>query len=113
MAGPDPGRGRAGAEGTPKFSPPAGGEPSGEARRRGDVPDRSPPLYAHPEAELGGADAVESTTYVVGEGTEPDRQRSERRVARGGSGRGGTLAVWILAGVVALIALAYVVKLLR
>ena len=30
--------------------------------------DRQPP-----EAALGGADAVEKTTYVVGSGTEPER----------------------------------------
>ena len=42
-------------------SPPPAGTPDDKAR-------------AAPEAALGGADAVEKTTYVTGSGTEPERQ---------------------------------------
>ena len=38
-----------------------------------DTPDDK--SRAAPEAALGGADAVEKTTYVTGSGTEPERQR--------------------------------------
>lgn len=48
------------------------------------MPDASPPdrlpddrYRQPPEAALGGADAVEKTTYVTGSGTEPERMRSE------------------------------------
>ena len=39
-----------------------------------------------PEAALGGADAVEKTSYVVGAGTEPERMRPESPSARRGEG---------------------------
>ena len=36
-----------------------------------------------PETALGGADAVEKTTYVSGQGPSPRRDRMARRRARG------------------------------
>jgi len=44
------------------------------------MPDALPPDDKYrqpPEAALGGADAVEKTTYVTGSGTEPERMRGE------------------------------------
>lgn len=41
--------------------PPPSGTPNDKSR-------------AAPEAALGGADAVEKTTYVTGSGTEPERR---------------------------------------
>ena len=41
--------------------PPPAGTPNDKSR-------------AAPEAALGGADAVGKTTYVIGSGTEPERQ---------------------------------------
>jgi hypothetical protein len=38
------------------------------------------------EPALGGADAVEKTSYVVGAGTEPERMRAESPGARKGRG---------------------------
>jgi hypothetical protein len=64
------------------------------------------------EAELGGADAVEKTTYVVGEGAEPEGQPTGRYVARGGSGA-GSAAAWIVGAIAALIALVYVIGIFR
>jgi hypothetical protein len=51
--------------------------------------------YADSETALGGADAVEKTTYVTGKGAEPDAQRAEPPAARVSSGaRIGT--TWII-----------------
>ena len=45
-------------------NPPAGGVPDDKYRQPPDV-------------ALGGADAVDKTTYGTGSGTEPERNRSE------------------------------------
>jgi hypothetical protein len=61
--------------------------------------------YRNPEAALGGADAVEKTTYVEGKGTDPDAQKAPgvpiARVPSGG-GKGATWAiiVFLLVGAV-------------
>jgi hypothetical protein len=52
--------------------------------------------YRNPETALGGADAVEKTTYVTGKGTEPEaRQDANAPTARvpSGSGHGATWAI--------------------
>ena len=41
----------------------------------GGVPDDS--FRQSPEAALGGADAVEKTSYVTGSGTEPEASRGD------------------------------------
>jgi hypothetical protein len=69
-------------------------------------PDRSP------EAAFGGADAVEKTTYVVGEGTEPEARPAGPYVARDAAGT-GSVGIWIIAAVAALIALVYVIGIFR
>ena len=52
--------------------------------------------YSDPETALGGADAVEKTTYVTGKGTEPEAMHkggtTSARVPSG-SGHGATWAV--------------------
>ena len=52
--------------------------------------------YKNPEAALGGADAVEKTTYVTGKGTEPEARKPDAvpsaRVPAG-SGQAATWAV--------------------
>lgn len=53
-----------------------------------DVPDdknRQPT-----EAALGGADAVDKTTYVTGSGTEPERSHADPAPAPATKGSGGT-----------------------
>jgi len=52
--------------------------------------------YRNPETALGGADAVEKTTYVTGQGGEPETQHKEGTpTARvpSGSGHGATWAI--------------------
>ena len=55
-----------------------------------DQPTNEPPFprdrYVDPETALGGADAVEKTTYVTGKGADPDAQRAEPPAARVPSG---------------------------
>jgi hypothetical protein len=53
------------------------------------MPDQARPgdRLDNPEAALGGADAVEKTTYVTGRGTEPET-RSDGPIARAPSARG-------------------------
>ena len=65
-----------------------------------------------PEVAFGGADAVEKTTYVVGEGTDPDATSRGRYVARDSAGR-GSIVVWFVAGIAALIGLVYVIGIVR
>jgi hypothetical protein len=74
--------------------------------------DQGAGRYEHPEAQLGGADAVEKTTYVVGEGTEPDRPQTGDYVARGAAA-GRSVGVWVIGGIAALIALVYAIGIFR
>ena len=60
--------------------------------------------YENPEAALGGADAVEKTTYVTGKGTDPSAQAPPTAPAARvspGSGRGTT---WMILGFLAIAA---------
>jgi hypothetical protein len=54
--------------------------------------------YAHPEAALGGADAVEKTTYVTGSGAEPETHKEGEGVTArvpAGGGQGATWAILV------------------
>jgi len=54
--------------------------------------------YENPETALGGADAVEKTTYVTGRGTEPEaRNPGNAPTARVPSGSGPS-TTWIIIG---------------
>jgi hypothetical protein len=66
-----------------------------------------------PEAELGGADAVEKTTYVVGDGTDPEARPSGPYIARGAATSGPSVTLWVVGTVAALIALVYVIGIFR
>jgi hypothetical protein len=50
--------------------------------------------YADPETALGGADAVEKTTYVAGKGTDPEARRAEPAARVRTGARIGT--TWII-----------------
>jgi hypothetical protein len=67
-------------------------------------PDRT--SNADAEAQLGGADAVEKTTYVVGRGTDPDARAGAGPSAqvRSQAPRAAAVVIFVL---VALVALAY------
>jgi hypothetical protein len=54
--------------------------------------------YKNPEAALGGADAVEKTTYVTGSGTEPEATAPQRGPAARASTKSGPNTTWILIG---------------
>jgi len=64
-----------------------------------------------PEAQLGGADAVPKTTYVVGEGTEPERRKGDLPAARVSSGGLPRALIGIIVILVLLGTLAYFVGL--
>jgi hypothetical protein len=52
--------------------------------------------YKNPEAALGGADAVEKTTYVTGKGTDPSAQQpagAPSARVKAGTGQGTTWAI--------------------
>ena len=68
--------------------------------------------YRDAEAQLGGADSVEKTTYVVGSGTEPEA-RSEGPIARVPSGRAPRIVTAVVAVLVILVALAYLIGIMR
>jgi len=62
-----------------------------------------------PEAQLGGADAVEKTTYVVGDGTDPRARKGEGASAAGASRGAPTIVLAIVLTIVVLVALAYII----
>ena len=53
--------------------------------------------YKNPEAALGGADAVEKTTYVTGSGGEPETVKGVGVGAKVPAG-GGQSATWVIIG---------------
>lgn len=73
----------------------------------------NPPPGRDSERDLGGADAVEKTTYVVGEGTDPAGRPAGRYVAGDAARSGSSVALWVVTGVAALIALVYVIGIVR
>jgi hypothetical protein len=82
--------------------------PAGEPRRRERPADQSGGPPERPEPDLGGADAIEKTTYVVGDGTDPDAPPTGAYVARDAAGQGSVVA-WVVGGIAALIALVYAI----
>ncbi|HEX5581730.1 MAG TPA: hypothetical protein VFX39_09150 [Gemmatimonadaceae bacterium] len=59
------------------------------------------------EVGSGGADTVQKTTYVVGQGTDPDAPDPRGPSSNVATGGGVNLGVWIVAAVAVLIALVY------
>ena len=71
------------------------------------TPSNGPSGFDDPQVNLGGADAVDKTTYVTGRGTNPDDQApaSERRqVPRGVKAGGIGGAGWALVAIAVLVA---------
>jgi hypothetical protein len=63
------------------------------------TPDRVPDEQYRqpPDVALGGADAVEKTTYVTGSGTEPERAKAPPAPPPAkGSGETGPSATWAI-----------------
>jgi hypothetical protein len=65
-------------------------------------------LYGNREAQLGGADAIEKTTYVVGKGTDPEA-RSDGPSATVPSRGAPVIVVAIVGVLVALVAVAFLI----
>ena len=72
--------------------------------------DTKSALNDNPEAQLGGADAVEKTTFVVGRGTDPEAQRGDGPAATVRSRAPVAVGV-VVAILVALVVLAYLLGL--
>lgn len=68
--------------------------------------------YRDAEAQLGGADAVEKTTYVVGKGTDPNAVKGKGPAATVRSSAPMIVGVIVIVLVV-LVALAYLIGVLR
>ncbi len=68
--------------------------------------DHPDPKFADPETALGGADAVEKTTYVVGKGTDPNAMSPVGRPAEVGK-RGMSPVLWGIIGLLLLILVVY------
>jgi hypothetical protein len=52
--------------------------------------------YKNPETALGGADAVEKTTYVTGKGTDPSAQKAPSEPSARVKSGGGVSAAWAI-----------------
>jgi hypothetical protein len=59
--------------------------------------------YKNPETALGGADAVEKTTYVTGQGTDPSAQKPPGEPSARVRSGGGLGAAW---GIIAFLVIA-------
>lgn len=70
----------------------------------GQIPEN---LYPDAEAQLGGADAVEKTTYVQGRGTSPEGRTPLGTPTATVPSRGVSLLIWVVLVVVAMLAVAY------
>ena len=52
--------------------------------------------YKNSETALGGADAVEKTTYVTGKGTEPESRKADAGPTARVSAGSGQAATWVV-----------------
>ena len=59
------------------------------------------------EVVVGDADNVQKTSYVVGQGTDPDAPDTRGASARVATGGGINLGVWAVAAVAIILALLY------
>ena len=102
----------------------AGETPSADARSAdpGRDPDTArapassdgfPDGYSQAESALGGADSVQKTSYVTGEGTEPAGAPRASVVARAGTGGGINVGAWFVGLVALAIALVYAFGIFR
>ncbi len=88
---------------------------AGQPRRRvmaGSINEPARRPYAGLESVLGGADAVEKTTYVVGDGTNPNARTPLGHPPAVGRTRFNPL-LWTIVLIAALVALVYVLGIVR
>jgi hypothetical protein len=69
--------------------------------------DHPEPRFVDAETALGGADAVEKTTYVVGHGTSPEA-RSRNGESADVPRTGMNPLAWIAIGIAVLVAIVYI-----
>ncbi|MDQ6736499.1 MAG: hypothetical protein M3Z30_02215 [Gemmatimonadota bacterium] len=74
--------------------------------------DHSKPQFMDSETALGGADAVEKTSYVVGKGTDPNALSPHGQPAEVGR-QGVNPVVWGIALVVVLLIVVYAFSMFR
>jgi hypothetical protein len=86
---------------------------AGEDANREVSENLDPSRYADAESALGGADSVQKTSYVTGEGTEPEGAPRAPVIARTSSGGGVNIAAWVIGAVAALIAVIYMLGIFR
>lgn len=85
---------------------PAQGDQSGAVPGRAQRSSESD----SPEAALGGADAVQKTSYGVGQGTDPDARPGDSPVAHPPTGHGPNFLAWGIGAVAALVAIIYLIS---
>jgi hypothetical protein len=72
------------------------------------TPSSGPGGFDNPQANLGGADAVEKTSYVTGRGSEPEAPQGQpetrRQAPRAGKAGGMSPAGWVLILIAVLVA---------
>lgn len=66
-----------------------------------------------PEAQLGGADAVEKTTYVVGKGTDPRARKGEGPSATVRSAGPPLMVIGVVVVLALLVLAAYLIGIFR
>ncbi len=71
------------------------------------TPDETHPDLPNPEAAYGGADAVEKTSYVVGQGTDPEASAGGEVIAQTPPGGGANPIAWVAIAIVLVIAVIY------
>ena len=81
---------------------------SGGAAGGGSASGPDADRFVNAEAAMGGADAVEKTTYVVGSGTEPEARNTGGASARARSGGGPNYIAWGAAALALVTAMVYV-----
>lgn len=81
----------------------------GTGARAGEGPNVNAPSerYVMAETALGGADAVQKTTYGAAKGGEPAGAPTADVTAQTGTGGGMNVAAWIVALIAVAIALVY------
>ena len=83
-------------------------------RRPGDEGGQIPQgRYRDAEAQLGGADAVEKTTYVTGSGTSPEAVKPAGQPAANTPSSGRSPLLWVIVAAVALVVVVYVAAFFR
>lgn len=100
---------RAGGEpdGQRRANQPGGDRPAGEQRPDGQSERVRPEAYDDAETALGGADSVQKTSYVTGEGAEPAGAPRAGVVARTSTGGGINVGAWVVGLIALAIALVY------